>query len=360
MKQPRMLFSGLIFMVIGCVDIEGPVPLPVEAHDVFSNFYFTTNATLINPGDTLQLSLGAVASDGSAIPVDPRKVQWRSDDSIRLYVDTLGRIVAKEPITNSVMVTARYTHGSTTRTASMTVYVTGEEMAASSLKVVALDSTRIGAGFGASLPRIRLDLYEGTTLVRAGAQLPVTIPTPYFASYVATGGPNQEPVYAIGNGGSGIGKFWVTVSVNLYGSEIRDSVEFTGIYPFKVGEIAIVENSSGEISVNGGQTNLRLMQQPCAVVRVFNFTRKPLDVVFSDSSSASDSCGPIPQSVRQALSYPGFPLTESVGGNLLNMPSFSVGFRRSGTHGAITWFLRNATTKDRLPFSGSYQSIHVE
>lgn len=354
-------------MILGCVDIEGPVPPTVAASDVFSEFRFTTDAMMIKPGDTLQLSLVAVSAAGSPIPLDPAKIRWISGDSVRLPIDTAGRVTPTGQIASSVSVQAVYSHGSSTRKANMTVYVTTAELSANSLKLVALDSTRIGAGMVAvgprdtiPLPRVRVDLYHGETRIHTNVKLPVIVPAPYVATYIVNGGPEGEPVYTITNGGSGIGKFWMKSSINLHGVEIRDSLEFTGTYPVKVGEWTIIEDAHGNLSSTSSMSeNSRLAQQPCAFMRILGLANRPVEIVFSDSLAPPDACDPMVESVRKVLRFPFYGWMEVEGGNLI-LPPLTVAVRRSSTRGEISWFLRDPITKERLPFSGKYSSIYVE
>lgn len=368
MKQLRLWVSGSILLIIGCVDIQGPTSPPVAAEDVFSEFRFTTDAMMIKHGDTLQLNLVAISAAGTPIHLDPAKIRWVSGDSIRLPIDTAGRITSKALITNPVSVRAEYTHRLSTRRANLTVYVTNADLLVTSLKLVALDSTRVGAGMvivgqqdTSPLPRVRVDLYRGDTRIQTDVKIPVIVPPPYVATYIATGGPNGEPVYTVSNGGSGIGKFWMTSSINLHGVEVHDSLEFTGTYPVKVGEWTIIEDIYGNISMaDPSSGNSRLAQQPCAFTRIWNLSSRSLEVVFSDSLAGPDQCNPMTESVRKSLRLTFYNWGgDQDGGNLL-LPPQTISIRRSITQGEISWFLRDAVTKERLPFEGKYSSIYVE
>ncbi len=354
---------GVALLTVGCVDLAGPAPEPILASDVFSEFRFTTDAMMIKPGDTLQTAFVATSAAGTPIPVDLKTVLWQSSDSARVFIDSAGRVTAKAVISNAVEIIAVYTHGTTTRRASLLVYVTADEVSATALKMVALDSTRIGGSmFGVPLPRVRLDLYQGTTRIRTGMKLPVVVPTPYVATYVATGGPDHEPVYTITNASIRLGTFWMTASINLYGTEVHDSVEFTGTYPSaNIGGIGFSMDDQGNLMYQG---NTRAMLEPCALTVVPNYTSRSLEIVFSDSSALTDVCTPtvLPESFRNPWSYfllGGIAWTEQVGGNLL-LPPMSINVRRSATRGVVTWFARDADTKERLPFAGQYSSIHAD
>ncbi len=351
------IWGGILLSCIGCVDIQEPLSPPIEARNVFAEFHFTSDAMMTRVGDTLQLSLKAVAIDGSPLQIDLQKVQWKSLDSVRVYVDTFGRVVAKTVVTLPVEVQATYTSGTSTRTAVIPVYVTASEvLSASSLRIVVLDSTRVGYGDGPIYPRIRLDLYDGVNRVRKGVQLPVTIPIPFKATYVQTGGPEQEPVYFVSNGGARLGKFWVKSFVNLYGVEVADSVEFTGTYPF-MASWTLGEDSAGN-PVSSGPSGLGVTA-PCGVIRLMNFGPRPIEVVFNDSGSNIGGCGALPQNV---LAFYGwiFPVFDAVGDSVITVPSYAVGIRRSATRGEVSWYLRDPVTKERLPVSGFYNSIHTE
>lgn len=361
MKIAKDICFVLFCAVNACIDIEGPVPEAIDPGDAFAHFSFTSNALYIKQSTTLPLSLNAYATDGSPITMNPQRIRWYSQDSVRIYVDSLGRVTADSIIPHPVTVTAEYSHSTTTRRAEILVFVTANQTPAQTLKMIALDSTRVGGGGPeASLPRIRLDLYDGDNLILAGADLPVDVPKPYVARYVRDGGPNKEPVYTIANGGSGVNKFWVTSSVNLYGTEVRDSLEFTGLYPFKVAEVVFSETVTGDIVADNVGVDLDYRQQPCAIVRMWNLTSKPLDLLFSDSAATAMECDPLPDSVLKYYSIAGVPFSASVGNNLLAVPPFSISIRRSKTIGQISWRLRDPDTNELSPFTGTFHSIHVD
>ncbi len=358
----QRLWIGTLLGVLGCVDIQGPQSSPIEAHNVLSEFHFTSDAMKTKVGDTLQLTLRAVAVDGSPLPIDLQNVRWTSVDSVRVYVDTLGRVIAKSVVSLPVDVRATYSSGKSTKVATIPVYVTAsEELSASSLKIVALDSTRVGYGAVTSVyPRIRLDLYDGLTRVTKGAQLPITVPLPFYASYSQTGGPEKEPVYFISNGG-GLGRFWVKSSVNLYGVEVVDSIEFTATYPFIGPAWFVGLDSDGVLGAYvAGTTTIA----PCGAVVFTNTMPSPIEVVFNDLAADAEGCGALHQTVLAFYSFSILPIFDTVGDSVITVPpgSFgaSFGIRRSATRGVVSWYLRDPVTKERLPVSGSYNSIHTE
>lgn len=356
-----ILSLAVSIMAAGCVDIKGPLPDPVPAEDVFSEFRFTTEVMLIKPGDTLQTGFIATSMAGTPIPVDLSKVTWISQDSARVFIDSMGRVTANVLSNNPVEVNAVYEHGTTVRKASLQVYVRDNDIVATSVKMVALDSVRVGYTTTLlPLPRIRLDMYNGDIPVLNDIQIPLVLPVPYAATYIANGGPDKEPVYFVANNGLGIGRFWIMASVNLYGNEVKDSLEFTGTYPTINGGLANFSMDEGGNVALG--SSARMVLQPCGFTLMINLTPEPIEMVFNDSLAPTSDCTPsqLPEDVRKQLQFfPSITVTDQVGGNMI-LPPISVNVRRSATQGIVTWYARDPATKERLPFSGQYPSIHVE
>ncbi len=339
-----------------CVDIQGPMPEPLAPSEVIADLRITSRAVMMAVGDTVQLTTQATAMDESAIPVDPRAVRWKSLDSVQVYVDTLGRVIGRKPSSVPVSVIASYRVALTTKSDTIPVYVTVGSIDASKLTLVAVDSTRVGAGSAMGRPRVRADLYRGNTLVSKGSFIPISVPAPVTISYSAIGGNDGEPVYMLNNDKSRLGKFWVRASVNLYGTEVSDSIEFTGIYPALI-EIAfwLTDMPDGSIG-NFGTVATKFNLQPCGVLQVRMLSAVLVDMVFSDSLAESSACGPIPQSVLTSIETNAYvPMFGNfVGANINGFPSFTIALRRSNTEGEIIYFLRETATQKRLNVSGTY------
>lgn len=353
------MLVGTVLIVQACVDIQGPAPQPLPTNQVISELQIGSSAAMIEVGDTVQLTVRAVAMDESEIAVDPSMIRWGSSDSSQVYVDSLGRVIGKVQSTIPVTISAAYRHVLTTKFDTVQVYVTENRINATSVRIVVLDSNRVGANPLFGYPRIRTDLYRGDTLVLVGAQIPISATQPVVLIGAPNGGPDGEPVYFVSNDKSRLGKFWITTSVNLYGNEVRDSIEFTGTYPIIAPAIQVVTGQAGGIQPDTLAPDEPIQNvAPCGIVVIFSLAMVPIDIVFSDSTASSVGCDPI---APESLLGFGFPVHgDFIGGNVMTMPPFSVAVRRSNTTGTISYYVRDAITKERLPVSRYYRAIAVE
>lgn len=352
----RVICFGVAVCMTGCVDIVGPDPQPVATNDIFTDFSFTTDAMFIRQDDTLQVAVQAFAINQSVIPINTKNVRWSSEDSSRVYIDTLGQLIGRSVGQLPVVVEARYTHGAVTRTAYMDVYVTAGAFSATSVKMTLLDSARVGANGGSQLPRVQVNLYDNNTIVQSDLRLPIKVPSPLFTSYSPEGGPDKTPAYSIGSSGGYFGRFPVKVSINLYGVEVHDSLEFTGIYPYQIASLFVGDDTDG--GVTGLEEELQLAVQPCAVIPIVVTVTRPIDLVFSDSLAPSTGCDSLPSAALASL--PGS--TQYVGGNVTNIlpDGFQVIIRRSNTEGRIEIYVRDHITKEKLKDGPVINSIHVD
>jgi hypothetical protein len=359
----RML-GGCVLALTACLEIEGPETPAVDPNEILAKFRFSTRAVMMTVGDTLRLPVQAVAMNNTELTFDRRDIIWRSQDSAVVYVDTLGTVLARAQTTTPVRIVATYQRSGVTLADTIVVYVTLNKLSATSVRLIALDSTRVGIGDGyATFPRIRVDLYEDTAIAVRGAQLPLTTPSYVSTIFSATGGPENEPVYFVNITRYYLGSFWITASINLYGVEVRDSVRFEGLYPAGAILNYLVPNEEGEIVAGMPPSNQVLTLQPCAVVLILSaVTDRNIDIVFSDSTASSSGCAPMPESILQQ-GYFGLPFTDHiVGGNMTNVrpPEFmplGVLVRRSSTIGEISWYVRDAVTKQRLLVSGTFKQV---
>lgn len=356
----------LSFIIGGCVDIQGPAPESLAASDILSEFKLSTDAIMMSMSDTLFLQGSAVSMDASERVVNPRDILWRSSDSGQVYVDTLGRVTARRSSEVPVVITGSYNLSGTTKSDQVSVYVTPTRIQATSVRLISLDSSFVGASFhGIGTPHIRVDLYQDDTVVLQGAQIPVTVPAPAAVAFTPMGGLSQEPVYVVSNNNGYLGPFWVRASVSLYGVKVQDSILFNGKYPAST-QIPIASDGMGgvmpsEMLPDDPTPNL----QPCGWIFIVVFQADRLvDVVFSDSTVDTDECTPIPNELLSSSRF-GLPISGNVtGGNVTSVIRSGIfptlWIRRSNTIGEITYYLRDAVTKERLPVSGRYRQLVVD
>lgn len=358
----------LFLLIPACVDVEGPAPIALSPGDILAEVRFPTRAVMMEMDDSLTLLPQVVAMNGTSLVVEPRQIIWKSEDSIRVYVDTLGKLTARIADDIPVKIIASYWRFGITKADTIPVYVTPTRIDATEIRLLPIDSSRVGSGIGFGKPRVRADLYKDGEVVVSGASIPMTVPLPVVLIYSREGGPDKEPVYLVNNDKGYLGEFWVKASVNLYGTEVVDSVLFNGIFPAgNLGITILPGNDGGITAIEMAPDAIVRSFQPCGWVSVIVSIADPIDVVFSDSAADGDVCAPIPEEVL--IQGAGFPVKRSiVGGNMLNIGhDSSVGFlpftqflRRSNTVGSITYYVRHAVTKKRLPVSGRFNQAIPE
>lgn len=357
------LVVGVILGISGCTDIKGPTVPTIDDSDAFASLSFTTKVAYIQKGDTLPLRLIATAADGSSIPVNINSVSWSSSDSSLVHVDSLGRIVARGVTLLPVDIVAVYRHSFTTRTDTVQVYVTFDEFQAATVRMIAIDSARVGTGalYTGTFPRLKVELRDGNGDLLNIGKLPLSKPGSISTTYNQTAGPSGEPVYLINSSGRVFGKFWIKASFNFYGVEVRDSVEFTGTHRYGLPLHKVVESSDGVFSFDGPDGAGRLSIQPCGVISFALEIFRAVDIVFSDSASSSGGCEPLSEAGLGTVIYYGdIYKGDFIGGNLLNIqPGLSWYFRRSNSKGELNWYVRDATTKEPIPIGGRFQVIDV-
>lgn len=343
------LFAGLlvVFLLSACIDIEGPVSKPLAPDEILASVKINRSAVMMQIEDTLDLDIVATALNNTTISVDPANLRWTSREPSQVAVDSLGRIVGLAETEVAVEIIASYTHERTTKADTIPIVVTATRLEATGIKLVAVDSNKVGVD-GLLQPRVRVDLYQGETLIMKGVQVPLRAPKPVVLTFSLFGGPEEEPVYSVDNRGF-VGKFWINASTDLYGVAVADSLEFTGIYSAGAAGLWIMTDENGNFLPNEMSIDQPPpIAQPCALVILMMFTERNLDIVFSDSTAPSDGCGPIPQNALDIISFVPLGLN-MVGGNLLNTPPYSVVVRRSNTRGVVSFYARDAVTKERLP-----------
>ncbi len=354
----KLVLASVVCGSFACMDVEGPATSSVPPEHVLANFHINTNAVIMKVGDTLQLTAIPMAMDSSLIdPIEGDGVVWRSVSPADVEVDSQGRVYGKRVIALPVNIIATYKHRLTTKADTIPVYVTAEKYAATEVRLVALDSLRVGARATGVAPRIRIDVYHGDLLAIKGARLHIESSSIGIAlAYAARLGPDGEDVYTVTNSKSHIGKFVVKASGNLYGTEIADSLIFNGIYQaltnFAIGQPS--ENAPPQFSVNPFETETRFLVQPCGLVLIASVgLTQPVDLIFSDSLEDSSSC----------YDDGSFPLgSVTIGGNITNIVGAGAKYnmRKSTGSGKIIVRIRNSVTKELYPGEMHYYIMRPE
>lgn len=346
-----------ISMLFACSEITAPDPIKLPTSDIIYRLSFTTKAVMIVSSDTITLKAIAIFADSSQAIVDPNKVFWRSIDPSIVRVDSAGKIQALVASDLPTEIIGTYTHNGVTKADTIPVYVTSTRIDATDIKIEVLDSTHVGAIALNGTPKIRIDLYKDGIVSKEGVQLPIIARPGIVVSAV----PGSLGVfkYQITNSKGALGKFYIYASLNLYGNEVRDSLEFTGLYPASNNLPSIIQNMEGGVSAPTMKPSDPVKYiQPCGIVKfllLLPLTTKPVDIVFSDSlQSGSETCAPISDADTKPGASP--VRANQVWGNVTGIvgPGLVVVVRRSPTVGEVSYYLRDAITKDSLPVSGRY------
>lgn len=363
-KLLKMAVYGIacIGLMSACVDIEGPGIPAYPTSDILAKFDVRSSAVMIAEGDSLQIAFDLIAMNGGSIPYDPTKIEWRSMEAQKVWVTGTGMLYGMELTDGPIEVIAKYTHNHVTKYDTIGVYVTDGVIDANELKLIALDSTTVGAGgLISGHTRIRIDLYKNGQLVKLGAQIPLMVDKPADAELIIGGGDNGETVYAITNDRNLLGHFWVKSSLNLYGNEVKDSISFVGTHSSIVTAMAVVSTVDPERPDPPVLLDTIQAYQvgPCALHTIMNLSMVNIDIVYSDSTAAVNECGP---TSPELLANMGFPFHgEFIGGNVTNVPPFSIAFRKSRTLGVVSFYARESDSKKPLlMFANHFEQVRID
>ncbi len=354
----KYLVTGVVASVLfACSDIKSPSADPLEYSEILFKLRFGSKGVMVVTGDTFTIKATATFADSSQKIVDPSHITWRSVDAARVRVDESGKITAGPVASSPTNIIATYTYKDVTKADTIPIYVTATRLNANEAKIILLDSTKVGALATNATARLRVDLFRDGEIVQKGVALPLTVPDGIrMRSVPISGSPGQFEYFVI-NEKSILGDFYIHASLNLYGTEVKDSVQFTGIYPAGGLLITMARNADGDI-IFGEELSpndpIRYLQ-PCAVVKFLVVTQgPPMDLVFSDSLPGPEkTCDVL---LDSELNPGGSPLgANQVFGNVINIRTGAVTVvRRSSTIGEVSYYARDAVTKTRLKISGKY------
>lgn len=355
------LRAALTLCLISCVEFNGPKEDMVDPAQILSEAKWAAEAVMMQEGSVLELPVYAISMLGTEMDLaNADRIIWLSSGPSFVEVDSSGHIVAHRAGQNPVYITVSVTVGDVVKSHRIPVYVTENMLDAREVKLVSLDSTRIG-GYALGENKIRIDLYRDGLAIVEGVRLPLIYPSGIISQVASSG---TRYVYGLRNNGHYIGDFYIFVDANVYGHSMRDSIKYTGLYPFRsidvtsLGftfqltfippDIVTIYYDSSRIRVSEPAEVMRVVQ-PCAIIAFQGESGArapdtPVDIVFDDSLSSVE-CAPL-----------GLTEYEDVrGGNIINwIPGSKAIARRSSTLGVVNWYVRDAVTKEHLDISGSY------
>lgn len=340
------LMSVLVLAITGCTDFEGPKIKSISESDVLTRVVIGTESVIMKLGDSIQLNAKLFSINGAELTNVPVSlIQWSSSSPVDATVDSTGKVRARRVVTAPVRIIAKLEYNGTTKADTIPLYITATSYNASKVHIVALDSTRVGAVAMAS-PRVRIDIYNDDELVIKGARIHIESSVRGIdVSYAGSGGSLGDALFSVRNTPAHIGPFYIKVKGNLYGTEISDSVEFTGLYTasmlFSIGYDA----KSGEYRVGSINPSVAQLVQPCTIMMIMVMGNpEPIDLIFSDSTSSNIDCDPnFPPIISTTIQ-------NITGGNLLNIPvpppgTFPYMQRRSGGVGIVEMRVRLSGSK---------------
>lgn len=351
------------FMSLGlmsCVEFNGPKEDMIDPAQILAEVRWSAEAVIMQEGSMLELSVHAISMLGSEMDLgSAERITWLSSGPSFVDVDSNGNIHARQSGPNPVNVTVSVTVGDVVKSHRIPVYVTEHTLNITEVKIVSLDSTRIG-GRALGDNRIRIDLYRDGASVLEGVRLPLRHPSA-IVSQVASFDVNY--VYSIRNNEHYIGDFYIVADANIYGRNMRDSIKYTGLYPFRsldvtslgfTNQVIFIPPASVTVEYDSSRIRASVSEvtsvvQPCAIIAFQGKSGAlapdtPVDIVFDDSLSSVE-CDPL-----------GLTEYEDVrSGNIINwIPGSKAMARRSSTIGAVNWYVRDAVTKEPLDISGAY------
>lgn len=374
-----LLFSTAVALLSGCSDIESPTLHSMLPRDVLYEARISTNSVRMQLGDSLQLAVMIYSVDGTQLHSDSvDRIVWSSSNSENLTVSPSGLIKGWKSSTSPVNVSVVVSNNMVTKTHRIPVYITDDRLDITAIKLVALDSQRVssrhfsGVNNERRLPRVRVDLYKDGSVVQSGVNLPLIAPPQVGLQYISS-----EGVFHVSRNDGWTGEFTVSLSGNLYGAEMGDSLTFVSLYsamsvqaevgyrftlfedinsPYQFG-ISIDSTWYNRISINDAY-----ITQPCAIIEFRPFAREiydyvllfhgqvfsypKIDIVFDDSSSAVDCETSNPDTSKYEM--------EVIGGNIYGWSPFRSVIRKSSTIGEVNWYAQDSETKIPIGISGKY------
>ncbi len=345
------IVSMLTLGAIGCTDFEGPRINHVSESDVLTRVVINTESVIMKSGDSITLGTRLFSINGVELTgVSPSMIQWSSSSPVDATIDASGMIRARQVVTAPIQIIAKLQYNGVTRADTIPLYITANSYSASEVRLVALDSNKIDAVSFFFEPRVRIDIYDNDELVIKGARIHIESTVPGLTlHYAGSGGDLGDAIFTVRNTPAYIGTFYIKVKGNLYGTEVADSLEWTGLYPSNTGIRITYDTISGQYYYDAGIPIIPPRLQPCGyvVVVVYNIP-EPIDLLFSDSSSAAVECDPDAPPLYAFLYPPD--ITHVIGGNLLNVPTLPTGSthimqRRSGHVGLVDMRIRLSGSK---------------
>lgn len=350
MHSIRSLIVILSVGLVACVESSAPPPPVTKPEDALMRALSFPETMILAETDTGRIRLSAINVFGDTVlPSENAVIKWTSSDVATATVDTNGVVTARRTAGNEkISITAKWSQDGVTKSAVTSVYVTATRLPIDHIDFVSRDSTRtsaseLGKGPGNWAVVIARNV-NGDSLL---APLPIVTTAP--SSKVASLG---VLVYPLGSlafllGGTGpyaiisrhIGDYWLYAEAMVYGTMMRDSLKFTGLYvPATTIQIARDSLAGALVSPRAG---VELVVQPCGSVNFQNQSQIPIDIVFDDSTKTGQ-CVPSDQI-----------------GNIANILPGGTATRKFPAVGTVQWTVRDRNTGQLTPTASGKVSMRV-
>lgn len=296
MRLSSLSLASIVLFGTACADIQGPGQEEIPAEQVLSFVTASTPSIVMQLGDSLQLGLSATSIVETEIPIlNPEEITWSSADPEQVEVDSTGMVRARRLTVSNVNVIASWQHNTITKSDTVPVIVTADRYDITSIRLVVVDSNKVGGGPLIGVPpRVRIDGMVGSDVAFEGIYMHVSVPKQINIAFGRSLGDAGEDVFLIDNPNYWTGKFNVVAAGTVYGVPVADSVEWTALHVF-VFQTSLGENlETGDVSdfyYSDDLGPLSIFQQACGLYVIMNLSSQPVDIIWDDSTAASD-CGP--------------------------------------------------------------------
>ena len=292
MRALRLAVVVSAIVVSACADPSGLRAPVLPPSEVLSRLVVNIPSAIVAVDDSLDLSMVALSATDDTIPVMGGSTpEWYVSDPSRLRVSQSGRVIALKASNDDVVSAGvRWTLNGVTRTDAAHLVITATRLPVARIQIWARgDSTRTSFFNNGSCCGVyivaRNAAGDSVGLLRA----PLTTDPSYSASqvmisYLGSIGPliGLAQYYVSTRI---IGPYWLYAQSLVYGTPMRDSTQFTGLYPPEAVVTFTQDSGSVQIeSLSHGNTNT---MQPCGALRFTNKTAVPIDITFDDPAKAS-------------------------------------------------------------------------
>jgi len=298
------VLSAAMIALFGCGDSVGPRAPQLAGADLPKRVSLAHEYAIMAVGETLDLGFQLLSVEDTPLHVtNPGDLVWTTSDPTIATVDARGVVLAAGASSPQSYVTIKVSavYNGVTRSRSAYIHVTTGRNAIRRIKLVATgDSARTSYVASFFQPTSGVSVYA---LDSTGARI-----GPARAA-LFTKLPRQEDLTLTYYGPSGelfgtghylmsslvIGDYWLYAASNIYGTQMTDSMKFTGLYPGKVTVDITSDSVLGLSSLYDGHD---AMIQSCALIAFENRSSTPVDVTFDDPErtaicAAGDTTGNI-------------------------------------------------------------------